>query len=169
MAIISESARTRRTGTATRVVSLDGTRKTLTGDGPRSYCAGIETSQRGNRHDDKRDVGLQRPDENHLGQLAPPVVPVVRPVLLPVQGHVSLGDLVADHGQRPVGRLPPVQSRHRAAPLPSQGMGARMKHWTLQPMSKATPTAPKSVIAAGRQHGPLEKTQIFGSASTPTA
>lgn len=24
-------------------------------------------------HDDTRDVGLQRPDENHLGQLAPPV------------------------------------------------------------------------------------------------
>jgi len=55
------------------------------------------------------------------------VVPAVRPVLLPVQGHVPLGNLVADHGQRPVGRLPPVQSRHRAAPLPSQGMGARSK------------------------------------------
>ncbi|MFC3631362.1 hypothetical protein ACFOM8_18155 [Paracoccus angustae] len=77
-------------------------------------------------NDDTRDMGLQRPDENHLGQLAPSVVPAVRPVLLPVQGHVPLGNLVADHGQRPVGRLPPVQPRHRAAPLPSQGVGAGM-------------------------------------------
>jgi len=49
MAIIPASARTQRIGTAIPVVSLDGTGITLTGDGPRSYCAGIETSQRGNR------------------------------------------------------------------------------------------------------------------------
>lgn len=77
-------------------------------------------------NDDTRDMGLQRPDENHFGQLAPALVPALRPAVLPVQGHVPVGDPVADHGQRPVGRLPTVQSRHRAAPLPSQGLGAGM-------------------------------------------
>jgi len=47
-AIIPTSARTRRIGRATPVISLVGAGITLTGDGPRSYCAGIETSQRGN-------------------------------------------------------------------------------------------------------------------------
>jgi hypothetical protein len=49
IAIIPASARTQSNGMATRVVSLDGAGFTLTGDGPRSYCTGIETSQKGDR------------------------------------------------------------------------------------------------------------------------
>lgn len=44
-------------------------------------------------NDDTRDMGLQRPDENHLGQLAPALVPAVRPVLLPIQGYVPVAIL----------------------------------------------------------------------------
>jgi len=41
-------------------------------------------------NDDPCDVGLQWPDEDHLGKLAPALVLPVRPVLLSVQGHVEL-------------------------------------------------------------------------------
>lgn len=48
-ATIPAPAQVRGIGMAAHVVTLDGARITLTGDGPRSYCNRIETSQRGNR------------------------------------------------------------------------------------------------------------------------
>ena len=68
---------------------------------------------------------IQRTDENHFGELAPTLVLAVRPALLPVQGDVVVGHLVADHGQRPVDRLPALQPRNRHATLLQKGMDAK--------------------------------------------
>ncbi len=97
-------------------------------DGRRSYCAGIATSQRGDWHDDTRNLGLQWPDQNHFGELAPTLVPTIWPALLPIQGHVPVVDPVTDHSQRLVDLLPALQSSHRHATLPQERMGSRMNH-----------------------------------------
>ena len=136
------------TDMATPVVSLDGTGITLTGDGPDLIALASKPASEEIGNDDTRDMGLQRPDENHLGQLAPALVPAVRPVLLPVQGHVPMVDLVADHGQRPVDRLPPVQPCHRAAPLPSQRVGARMTARVVCHPSGTRRAVPKPSVTA---------------------
>jgi len=69
---------------------------------------------------------IQRAGEDHSWKLAPTMVPTVRSALLFIQGHVPVVDLVADHSQRSVDRLSPVQPRHRTAPLPQKGLGAKL-------------------------------------------
>ena len=62
---------------------------------------------------------------------------------------------------RSIARLSFVTSTKRA--------GFQMKLWTLQPMSKPTHAAPKSVFADSTEYGPIEKAQVFGFVSPPTA
>lgn len=100
--------------------------KTLTADCPQSYCVGVEPANEEARHDSSRNVGLRWPDEDHPGQLAQALVPAVRTILLPVQGHDPLVDLLVLHLERTLDRLPAGQSCNRAASLLPQGVGPGM-------------------------------------------